>query len=275
MTNIRKRKFWLTKRTKGASPFELAMMLLSFFAVLIMLVLTFGQIDKETHQLLFFIDTGICFIFISNFFFSLFKAKSKRHYFKRHWIDLVASIPAVEPLRAARIFQILRVIRLVRSSRTLLIPLIKQKKEATLASLLLAVVTILSFASVVILFVESGAEGANIHTAEEAIWWALVTISTVGYGDYYPVTTIGHIIGSIVIIAGVSFFGVVSGFMASIFVTPDEAKMDEKHKQHQRQVKLEIKQALEVMQENQIRMEQNQRVLLNEIHQLRQRLDKS
>ncbi|MCL1078735.1 ion transporter [Parashewanella spongiae] len=261
---------WLPDDIDGPTAFELALMLLSLFAVMIMLVLAFGSLDSETHQLLFFIDTGICFIFISNFFFCLFKAKHRVQYFRRHWIDLVASIPAVEPLRAARIFQVLRVVRLIRSSRSLLVPLIKQKKEATLASLLLATLTILAISSVVILLVESGEQGANIHTAEQAIWWALVTISTVGYGDYYPVTTVGHIIGSIVIITGVSFFGVISGYMASIFVGPDEHKINEQQTTHQQEIRSELEQALKRMETNQAQMEQNQKIMLAEINSLKQ-----
>ena len=265
-------KKWLEEKLDGPDPFELAMMLLSLVAVIIMLILTFGQPEKQTQKLLMYIDTGICFIFISNFFYRFFRAEQKRLYFKKHWIDLVASIPAIEPLRAARIFQILRVIRLIRSSRSILVPLIKQKKEATMASLLVAVITILSIASVVILLVESGTKGANIHTAEQAIWWALVTISTVGYGDYYPVTTAGHIIGGIVIISGVSFFGVVSGYMASIFVAPDENKINEKHEAHQEQIRIKLEQALQRMEANQKQMEQNQALMLAEISELKKQL---
>ncbi len=262
-------KKWLDEKFDGPAPFELAMMMLSLIAVIIMLTLTFGKLEKQTHQLLMYIDTTICFIFLSNFFYGLFRTSNKSLYLKQHWIDLVASIPAVEPLRAARIFQILRVIRLIRSSRSILIPLIKQKNEATMASLLVAVVTILSIASVVILLVESGAKGANIHTAEQAIWWALVTISTVGYGDYYPVTTAGHIIGGLVIVSGVSFFGVVSGYMASIFVAPDENKINEQQEAHQAQIKLELHQALKRMEENQQQMERNQKKLLDEVASLK------
>ncbi|RYV03725.1 ion transporter [Shewanella sp. OPT22] len=265
-------KKWLEDKFEGPSPFELAMMLLSLIAVIIMLTLTFGKLDPQTHKLLMLIDTGICLIFITNFFYGFFRADSKRLYFKQHWIDLIASVPAVEPLRVARIFQILRVVRLIRASRSILLPLVKQKREATMASLLVAVVTILAIASVVILLVESGAKGANIHTAEQAIWWALVTISTVGYGDYYPVTTAGHIIGGLVIISGVSFFGVVSGYMASIFVAPDENKINEQQEIHQEQIKLELQQALKRMEANQEQMERNQAQMLAEIASLKEQL---
>ncbi|MCL1058761.1 potassium channel family protein [Shewanella gelidimarina] len=253
-------KRWIIQPETPPTPFQLAMMLLSLLSVVVVLVLTFGGLDGETRRLLFFIDTSICLIFMAHFFYGLFKAEHKLSYFKHHWIDFIASIPAVEALRMARLFQILRVVRLIRMTRSLIVPMLKQRRQATLASLLVALVTILTFASVLVLIVESGVEGANIETAEDAIWWALVTISTVGYGDYYPITTAGHIIGGFVIVCGVSFFGVISGYMASVFVAPDEA---EKLETHSEEIRSELHMSLD-------RMEANQQQLLQEIESLKQ-----
>lgn len=244
------------------SPIELAMTLLSLLSVIVVLAMTFGSLSEETYRLLMFLDAGICIIFITNFFVGLYKARQRRYYIKHHWIDLVASIPAIEPLRFARLFQILRVIRLLRMAHSIIGPLLKQRRETTLATLLIIMVTVLSFSSVLILLVESGAPNANIHTAEDAIWWAMVTISTVGYGDFYPVTTAGHVIGTLVIIAGVSFFGVMSGYVASIIIIPEE---NEQRETHNNEMKTELQQAL-------IRMEQNQLKMMDEINSLKQKL---
>ena len=268
---------WSLRTLDTPSPIEMAMMILSLLSVIIVLVMTFGRLDSETYRLLSFIDSGICMIFMLNFFIGLIRARDKLFFIKHHWVDFVASIPAIEALRMARLFQILRVIRLIRMSRSLLLPLIKQRKQTTLASLLVAMVTILALASVIMLIVESGTEGANIQTAEQAIWWALVTISTVGYGDYYPVSTAGHIIGGIVIISGVSFFGVISGYMASVFVAPDEAERQERQERQdasKAELKSELELALARMEENQLKMEQNQAQMLAKIAELKQSFDR-
>lgn len=264
---------WSLRTLGTPSPFEMAMMLLSLLSVIIVLVMTFGRLDSETYRLLFFVDTTICMIFMINFFVGLIRARDKRFFIKHHWIDFIASIPAIEALRMARLFQILRVIRLIRMSRSLLLPLVKQRKQATLASLLVAMVTILTLASVIMLIVESGTEGANIQTAEQAIWWALVTISTVGYGDYYPVSTAGHIIGGVVIVSGVSFFGVISGYMASVFVAPDESERQERQDAHKAEIKSELELALARMEENQQKIEQNQAQMLAQIAELKQAIE--
>lgn len=91
-----------------------------------------------------------------------------------------------------------------------------------------AVITILIiiFSSISILTVETAPE-SNIKTAEDAIWWTIVTITTVGYGDKFPVTTEGRLIGVLVMVAGVGLFGTYTGYIASLFVC-EQKKEDEK-----------------------------------------------
>jgi voltage-gated potassium channel len=76
-----------------------------------------------------------------------------------------------------------------------------------------------------ILHFEVHADG-NIKTADDAVWWALVTITTVGYGDRFPVTTEGRVIAVVLMFAGVGLFGTFSGFLASWFIGSDESKSE-------------------------------------------------
>ncbi|GLP95678.1 ion transporter [Paraferrimonas sedimenticola] len=252
------------------TPAEIAMMILSFVAVLVVLTMTFGKLDEETYQLLFYLDTGICLVFQVKFFSGLFSADSKREYLKRNWIDFVASIPAVEELRFARIFQILRVIRLIRVSRSVLIPLLRQRTQTGAMGLLLATVVLISLSSILILLVEGGHPDSNINTAEEAIWWAFVTISTVGYGDYYPSTGAGRLLGGLVIIGGVGFFGVVSGYVASMFVAPDQ---EETVEASEARTRAELEKILAEMEDNQDAMRANQRKMEANQKQIQGQLD--
>jgi len=76
--------------------------------------------------------------------------------------------------------------------------------------------TIMMICAPAVLFAESGEPGANIKTAGAAIWWVFETISTVGYGDYYPVTTIGRCIGVMTMIFGVGMFGAITASILSL-----------------------------------------------------------
>jgi voltage-gated potassium channel len=73
------------------------------------------------------------------------------------------------------------------------------------------------FSSIAVLNVENRPE-CNIKNAEDALWWACTTITTVGYGDRYPITTEGRIVGVFLMMAGVGLFGTFTGFIASWFM---------------------------------------------------------
>ena len=75
-----------------------------------------------------------------------------------------------------------------------------------------------------VLAAERGAEDSNINTASDAVWWSYVSITTVGYGDRYPVTPMGRSIGVVVLTIGVALFGVITGFLAKLFLEPRRAR---------------------------------------------------
>jgi len=72
--------------------------------------------------------------------------------------------------------------------------------------------------------VEAPAPNANIKTGGESFWWAFVTMTTVGYGDYYPVTEAGRFIGMVTMAVGVAILGVLSSFLASWFLSPSRSQ---------------------------------------------------
>ena len=87
------------------------------------------------------------------------------------------------------------------------------------------IILLVIFSSIAILQVEDDPT-SNIKTAEDAIWWAYVTITTVGYGDKYPITTEGRLIAGILMTAGVGLFGTFTAYVASWFVA--DKKQNEK-----------------------------------------------
>lgn len=201
-------------------PMSLMSLVLSFLSLFVISGLLFFKPTPETYALLIGIDTLICSLFLLQLSIDLFRAKDRRTFLKEHWVDFLASIPLIEPLRFGRIFQILRVIRVIRSGKHIFQQINKNRKEATLASILLLLLLLLTLGSSAILFVESGQAGANINSASDALWWAIVTVSTVGYGDHYPTTALGKIVASVVLISGVGIFGMISGLITSLITTP-------------------------------------------------------
>ncbi len=231
------------------NPMSLMAFVLSLMSLIIVTVSMVTARFTDTFQWLITLDTLICIVFWIQLSADLSRSTNRRAFLRRHWIDYVASIPIIEPLRFARLFQVFRIIRLMRNSQDVLARLANAPRETTFASLILLFTLLLTLGSTSILVVESQAPHANIDNASDALWWVFVTISTVGYGDLYPVTPWGRVIAMVVIICGVAIFGMVAGLVTSAIT-----------KRHQPNT--EWQQLLE-----------NQQMLLDKIEQLEDRLD--
>jgi voltage-gated potassium channel len=145
------------------------------------------------------------------------------------WIDLLSSIPVVDPLRWGRLVRVVRVIRLIRafrSMRSLSIYFLRHEKLGSVGAVMTVFGLIVSFAAITVLYVEVDAPGSTIRSPGDAFWWALVTVTTVGYGDFMPVTPEGRFLASLLMIAGVGLFGTLSGVVASLLVN-QEVRLEE------------------------------------------------
>lgn len=208
---------------------HILVLILTIYVLGAILIDTFFKLNPETSRMLVIIDDGICCFFLFEFFYRLIRAKNKLEYLKWGWIDLVSSIPSFTFLRygrALRLIRLLRIIRAFRTTRHFLKHIFRNKAQGTFASVAIIAILLIIFSSISILQVERDPT-SNIKTAEDALWWSYVTITTVGYGDKFPVTTEGRLIGMVLMTAGVGLFGTFSGFVASWFVAGSK-KEDEK-----------------------------------------------
>jgi voltage-gated potassium channel len=209
----------------GMSPgYQVFMLVLCVYSLGI-LAFQAGDPPPETRSVLDYADFLVCMVFLADFLVSLYRAESKWRYFVTWgWIDLLSSIPAVDVARwgrAARILRVLRVLRGLRATHMMAMVFLKNRGKNTVMAACLAVILLITFCSIAILNFEAGTQG-NIQSAEDAVWWAITTITTVGYGDRYPTTTEGRMIAVLLMSAGVGLFGTFSGFLASWFSGEDE-----------------------------------------------------
>jgi voltage-gated potassium channel len=199
------------------------MLALCLFALAVFAVDTVARLSPSTRQIFEYADTAVCVLFFADFVGQLATAPNRWRYFSRWgWIDLLSSIPMVDVLRIGRVARVMRIIRVLRGLRsTKLIAgfLLDRRAESTFLAAVLVSLLLVVFASVAILQFENVA-GANITSAQDAVWWSVVTITTVGYGDRYPITPEGRAIAAVLMTAGVGLFGTFSGFVASWFLAP-------------------------------------------------------
>jgi len=203
------------------APYLVFMLALSIYAVVAMAVSTFVELPRETRTILDYADFAVCILFLVDFLVTLVRSKNRWRYLATWgWLDLLSSIPAIDVLRwgrAARVLRILRVLRGIKAAKILTEFVLYRRAQSTfLAALLISILLVVLAASSILQF-ETSAE-ANIRTPEEAVWWAMVTITTVGYGDKFPLSTEGRLIAVLLMTAGVGLFGTFSGFVASWFL---------------------------------------------------------
>lgn len=216
------------------NPMSLMALVLSFISLAIVTSLILIPPTERVYRLFLGLDAFICLLFWCQLMTDFVRSQEKWGYLRRHWPDLVASIPVIEVLRFARVIQIFRVIRLIRSSHEIITHIRNNRREATIASIFLILTVLATVGSAMMLMLEGDAPGANIRTADDALWWVFVTISTVGYGDHYPVTIIGKLLAAVIIICGVGVFGMVAGLISSFISDPGKQKHKEA-KQHEQE----------------------------------------
>lgn len=135
-------------------------------------------------------------------------------------LALLAIYPPLRTLRALRLLRLLRGIRIFRYSRPM-VGLLRALQENTLlytSAISILLLSVLA-AGVSLYFTEAGVAKAQIKTLGEGIWWALVTITTVGYGDFVPATNIGRVIASVLMIIGMFTLALFAGIVGSTLLS--------------------------------------------------------
>jgi len=210
------------------SLFQLFILLLSIYVLISLFIEAAFNLPQEIAKVIQITDNVICIFFLYDFFYRLFQAKNKKKFMKWGWIDLLSSIPMLDSLRygrLVRVFKIIRILKAVRSTKILVSYLFKNRAKGAFFSVSAISMMLIIFGAIAILNVENFSE-SNIKTAENAIWWAFVTITTVGYGDYYPISIEGKIIAAVLMASGVGLFGTFTGFVASWFVEEQEKEYE-------------------------------------------------
>jgi len=210
--------------TVEVRPYQLFILALSVYALVALSVEVVFPVSPATRQILEASDTAVCVLFFADFLYQLIRAPSKWGYFRRWgWLDLLSSIPMIDAFRAGRlvrVVRILRVLRALRSARLLASFILQRRAESAFLAAALLSLMLIVFASIAVLHFEANQIGGNIRSGEEALWWAITTITTVGYGDRFPVSTEGRIVAGLLMMAGLGLFGTLSGFIASWFLSP-------------------------------------------------------
>ena len=190
----------------------LVLAVLFLVSVLLPYVVALTPAQRDALQV---VDVGVWTVFAVDYVVRLALSARRWEFVRSHPLDLVILLlPLLRPLRALSLLRVLRVAAVFavasRRARTLRLAVGTYVTGAT--------VLVVCLAAVAELEAERGAENANIRTLPDALWWAIATVTTVGYGDRYPVTALGRVIAVGLMLVGIALIGLVTATIATWFV---------------------------------------------------------
>lgn len=201
---------------------ELVMAVLAVAFVIAGLLLDTAEDAGEDTRALAALDIALTIAFIAEFTSRLAAAPSRLAYLRGHWIDAIALVPSV---RAIRLLRLLRLLRLVRAFTGVFRALSSIERLAAHRGLIVLFVSWLGVAviSAAGFFLAEVGANENVQTPIDALWWAIVTLTTVGYGDVFPVTPEGRLAGSALMIVGITLWAAITGTITSLLISSQAA----------------------------------------------------
>ena len=185
---------------------ELPFLVLAFAMIPLLVGPLVWDMTPQEESTFLIIDYFIWALFAVDLIVKVVVAPHRLKYLKRHWLEvIIVIVPFFRPLRILRIF--------IFGSRAW----VGMRRLVNVDFLLVYGIGLVIIAATVVASVEGG-EGASIHSFADALWWAVVTITTVGYGDMVPVTLAGRAIAFVLMLGGIAFFSGMTANLASFLI---------------------------------------------------------
>jgi voltage-gated potassium channel len=188
------------------------------FAALAIFFVALGALPEDTPGLEA-LEWAITGIFAIEFFGRLLTSGDERGYLRAHWIDVVTLIPPVRGLRVLRLLRLLRLLRAFAGVARALGHVERIARHRGLLALLTAWLGVMVITSMGLYVAEVGLNEA-VTSPLDALWWGVTTMTTVGYGDVYPVTAEGRLAAMTLMILGIGLYSAITAVVTSVLIAP-------------------------------------------------------
>ncbi|MBD0824150.1 ion transporter [Aestuariibaculum marinum] len=222
--------------SKRSKFFALFIQLLILISIIIFSIETIPDLNPHTRKVLHYIDLFIVIIFTIEYILRIYLARHKlRFVFSLlGLIDLLAILPFyisigvdLRALRALRFLSIFRIFKLIRYNRAIhhFVRAIRSAKEEILLFIFVTLILIF-FSAVGIYYFEHEAQPEYFSSVFESLWWAVITLTTVGYGDVYPVTVGGRVFTFFILMIGLGIIAIPTAIISSALTKSMDRKVE-------------------------------------------------
>ncbi len=205
-------------------------LIVSFLSLIVVTLESSDLVPGYLYESFRFFDRIFSLIFFTEFLVRLWFAKKKTHYLRWGWVDLLSALPLYE-FKLLRIFRVIIIIRVLKNlfelkrfkTEFLNHGTLQTKINNTFLVFILFTFLLILTATVSILIFETDLPykpnaDFHINTLGKALWWSIVTITTVGYGDLYPISIGGKITAIILMLFGIGLFSGLTVYFSSILI---------------------------------------------------------
>lgn len=239
-------KVWKTKLheiiyeadTPKGKAFDIALAILIFASLIIVMLESVSEIDLKYHSLLLIAEWVVTIFFTIEYILRIISIRKPQKYIFSFYgiIDFLSTIPlyvsyffagsqvllALRAFRLLRIFRILKLVRFLGEASQLKLAL-----KASRAKITVFIYTVLILAVIMgtIMYLIEGDESGGFNSIPRSIYWTIVTLTTVGYGDIVPQTALGQAIASVIMILGYGIIAVPTGIVTSEFAKQGKKKV--------------------------------------------------
>jgi voltage-gated potassium channel len=188
---------------------------MAFLAIMYVAVgLALDVVDATAAPTLEAAELGLTVIFASEFASRFAASRNRVRYLRGHWIDLIALVPAVRGLRVARLLRLLRLVRTFAGLYRALGHVGRLADHRGLQSVVVAWLAVMVICCAALYLAERDVNEA-VKSPFDALWWGVSTMTTVGYGDVYPLTPEGRVAATVLMVLGIGLFSAVTAIVTS------------------------------------------------------------
>lgn len=190
---------------------------LTILDIVILTSIFFVNVSPRVYNSILIFDLIVVIILIIQFVYELQKSDNKKKFFKKNWFNLLGMVPEILLGGYAGFLRYFRLIKILSLFRKDIVHFIEFIEKTHLEYGIITLVFILISGAAIFYFFEFGVN-PNVNSLDDALWYVLITITTVGFGDIYPYTIGGRLATAIIIVAGLGFISYVAAGITSWFM---------------------------------------------------------